>query len=934
VKTSFCEILSFYTIQFLVSFGRFFKKILHKNTTKLHINKEFIVGVILIFLACFNNVTGQKVQRHRDTSIADTRVQADSTIIPDNETHDNITPVPDSASKQDSLAVDSSEIKKTSKKPALEDQIKYSAKDSLIYDLADKRVFLYGDAHITYQDIDLTAGYVVFDMGNQTVTATAGKDSSGKEVGKPVFKQGNEEFEASLLKYNFKSKKGLIDFVVTKQADGYLHSDTSKREANGVINLKWGKYTTCDAPHPHFYIGLTKAKAVPNDKIVTGPAYLVVEDVPLPVAIPFGFFPNTGKSYASGILIPTVGEEQRRGFYLRDGGYYFAINDNIDARVQGAIFTKLSWELRGTTNYKVRYRYSGSFNASYLVNVFGEPNTKEYSKTKQYSIQWSHSQDPKANPNSKFSASVNFSSSKYDQYNGTSIRDYVNNTKNSSISYGYNWTNFYLSTSLNHSQDNYKKTVDLNAPTFTFGLAQPIYPFRRKEMTGEPKWYENIQINYNGQEENRIHTIDTLLFTSKVFDNLNNGFKHSIPLSASFKLASFITLTPSLNYEGYLYTKSYSLNYDPTLQKIDTTVNHKLQYGQSYYPSASLGITPKFYGFYQFKNSKIKALRHVMSPSVTVSMVPDVRDILPNYNRTVFNDKTGKAINYNIFNGPGNLYGAPTGSSGKAGSITMSLNNNFEMKVVSQTDTGVTEKKITLLDNLNFSSNYNIFKDSMRLSTINMNASTNLFSNKLNIQFSAILDPYVFRTIRDSLGRMINYTDINAFEINKYGKLGRITSANITLGTSFQSGEAKKKKTTNPQNLAGNPNDPNNPANRYNHANNAEVDFDIPWSLNVRYNWSYAKQYVKSTVIQTLELDGDLNLTKKWKIGFRSGFDVQQKVITMTDVNINRDLHCWTMSFHWVPFGPYQSYSFTINAKASILHDLKYDKNRSWYDNF
>jgi hypothetical protein len=772
-------------------------------------------------------------------------------------------------------------------------------------------------------------------MSDETVYATSVKDSSGKEVEKPVFKEGNEEFDAQLLKYNFKTKKALIDYVRTKQNDGYLLGDTTKRQADGHIDLKSGKFTTCDAEHPHFYIGLTKAEAIPGDKIVSGPAYLVVADIPLPIAIPFGFFPNTSKNNASGILIPKVGEEQTRGFFLQDGGYYFAINDYMCAQVLGTIYSKLSWSLNATANYRVRYEFAGNFGFDYAVNITGEQYTPSYLKTKDYRITWNHSQDSKANPNSRFSASVNVSSTSYDQNVGYNLDDHLTNTKSSSISYSYTWTGSSFTGSFNQSQSSIDKSIDLDLPSLSYNV-NPIYPFRRKEMTGEPKWYENIQISYSASLDNKIHSSDSLLFTKHGLDNVNNGFQQSIPLSTNFKLASFITLTPSLNYKGVMYSSRIREIWDSKKQKIDTLTYHGLNdssYAQGYYPAVSLGITPKFFGMYQFQNSKIKALRHVFSPSITISFIPDVRKFVPNYYFTVIDSTPNKNIKnyqykkivYSEFqNG---MYGTPVGY-GKSGTINLALNNNFEMKWASETDSGVTEKKITLLRELNFSTSYNIFADSMNLAPIRMVAGTSVFNNKLNIDFNATLDPYMVDSNSNK------YYDINKFALSKNRGLGRITSATLTIGTSFKSGAGKNTTSDNKQTDQTNTNPSNMPNTSSTQNVNKAVDFSIPWSLSINYSWGFSKPYLYDhSVVQTVDLSGDLSLTKKWKISIKSGFDIQHNNISPTQLSIHRDLHCWTMSFQWTPLGPWRSYTFTINALAPILQDLKYNKTKSWYDN-
>jgi hypothetical protein len=881
--------------------GDFFNtRLLYKNSTKLRIklHKGFVVTVFIVsLLLMVNTGKGVSVGINSSYQVTDSLLQQNDTI------------------KKDSTVADSTKKEKQS----ITDPIKYSATDSLVFDWENKNVYLYNNAQVNYQNIELKSGYIMFEMNGQTVTATTIKDSANNETGKPNFKEGNEAFEAHSVRYNFKSKKGFITSVKTPQEGGVLHGDTTKRQANGHIHLKDGKYTTCDLDHPHFYIGLTKAKSVPGDKLVTGPAYLVMADIPLPIGVPFGFFPNTS-TYSSGILLPTWGEDSYKGFYLRNGGYYFGISDYADLKLTGDIYTKGSWGANISSNYARRYRYRGSLFTSYLSTVEGEKGLPDYAVRKYFSIRWNQSQDAKANPNSTFSASVNYSTSGYDKRNSRDAESYLSNTKSSSISYSHTWPNspFSLTSSINHSQNSQNKTVDLSLPSLSLNM-NTVYPFRNDENEGgNMKWYENIQLSYDASLENNIHTYDSLLFTDRAFENSESGFKHSLPLSTNFKLNKFITLTPGLNYEGVLHPKYIEKFWDTTYinpttgarGKIDTIEYKQFKYAQAYYPRASLSIAPKFYGMYMFKNSKIKAIRHVMSPSLGFSFIPDVRSYLPNYYHTVKND-TGKIVNtYSIFED--NLYGTPV-PNGKSGSISFSLRNNLEMKYESESDTSIDEKKISLLDNLDFSTGYNVYADSMNLSVIQMNTGTSFFDKKLSIDVNASMDPYALNDTKT--GR------IKDFEWNKNNRLGRITSASVSLSTNFKS-EAGKKEDDKKSDLETEPTD----------ETDSNVNYDIPWSLNIGYSWYYSKQLKEKTLNQTFDISGDLSLTKKWKLGFRSGYDFESKKLSFTNINIARDLHCWEMRFNWIPFGYRQSYNFTINAKSTILRDLKYDKRKQWYD--
>lgn len=843
--------------------------------------------------------------------------------------HSQTIPLVDSIANTsaDTSLADTASPKKKVTKDALEAPLKYTAKDSIYFDMENKKVYLYGDAQLTYQNIELKAAYVEFGMEDQTVYASGVKDSTGKEVGTPVFKEGNEEFKSHWLRYNFKTKKGFIYFVKTQQDNGTLIGDSTKRTPNGHVHLKGGSYSTCDLDHPHFYIGLTKAKSIPGDKIVSGPAYLVVADIPLPLVLPFGFFPNT-KSYSSGVLIPTWGEEAQRGIFLRNGGYYFGISDYMDLRLTGDIYSKGSWGLNTVSNYRKRYRFSGNFNFSYYVNIIGEKGQQNYSEGRDFSLRWTHTQDAKANPNQTFSASVNYSSSKYDRYNSYNTNDYLTNTKSSSISYSYRWPNkpFNLNVGLNHTQNSQTQNVDLTMPNMTFNM-NTIYPFRREDASDNLKWYENIQTSYNAYLTNNIHTKDSLMFTNRMFEGMENGFKHSIPLSTSFKLNKFTTLSPSLNYEGVAYSEYIEKRYVPyspigsDFGTTDTITYRKFKYAHSFYPSVSLNVAPKFYGMFQFTGSKVKAIRHVASPSVGFSFIPDIRDYSPNYYKRVYKGQ-GKYEKYSEFEGA--MYGTPVPSSGKSANISMGLRNNIEMKYLSENDTSSEVKKVAILENLDFSSSYNVYADSMNFSSINMNAGTHFIGDKINIQFSSSFDPY----IEDSLGRRRRF-----YEWSTNRRIGRLTNASLSIGTSFKSGAADSKSNNNqPQN--NNLNQANNNFNNTEFTPNIEVNYDIPWSLNVNYDWSYSKSGKNKSYTQTVRVNGDLSLTKKWKIGFNTGYDIEAKKMSFTNITISRDLHCWEMRFNIVPFGERKSYFFEISAKAPILRDLKYNKQKSWYDNF
>ncbi len=836
-------------------------------------------------------------------------------------------------------------------------EVLYDASDSIIFSMDGGTAELYGSAVISYGDIKLEADYIKYEMNKSEVLAYGIPDSTGKVTRKPIFSDGDGSYEAKRLRYNFKTQKGFIEEVITEQEGGFLHSHVTKKQKNGHIHIKDGKYTTCDAEHPHFYIAITKGISMPGDKIISGPAYLVFQDIPLPVGVPFGFFPNS-QTKTSGILIPQYGEEERRGFYLRDGGYYFALNEYFDFRITGDIYTNGTWGIRAGSNYNLRYKFNGGVNVQYFNNISGIKDTDSYSISHDYSINWNHSQAREASPNSTFRASVNLSSSSYDQQHTRNINSVLTNTKQSSISYSKSWPNspFNFSGSLNHSQNSKTNSINMTLPKMALNMGR-INPFERKKRVGPKKWYENVQLSYSSLIENRIKTTDTALFTSDVWNDMSNGFRHEIPLSLNIKpfkkiaVLQSMTITPNVSYKGMLYT-GYTEKFvsghtesvvdgetifTPIIE--DTIYKNRLSYAQAYLPRISAGISPKIYGMYQFTgNGRVEAIRHMMTPSASISYTPDMSGIQANYYRDVVDSLNGNTViqTYSMYEDQ--IYGTPT-FNGAAGSINLSLKNNLEAKVSSRNDTIDEVSKVKLLDNFNLSTNYNLFnKDSLApsWSTISMNGNTRLFNNKLSLNFRGVMDPFGYDSLRVRTKQTFYAQE---------GKLVRLTAASISMGITFKSKQDTDKGegeddmdeplSTDP---FGNSNDLNTNNNQYNP--NADdyysqyVDFDVPWSLKFDYSFSYKKRTDESSIIQTVRASGDLSLTPKWKIGFNTGYDIFNKQFTTTNVSLYRDLHCWEMRISVVPFGNYKSYNFQINAKSNILSDLKYNKRKSWQDNF
>ncbi|OFY26842.1 MAG: hypothetical protein A2275_05045 [Bacteroidetes bacterium RIFOXYA12_FULL_35_11] len=817
----------------------------------------------------------------------------------------------------------STEKKKNTDK--IDDPIKYNARDSIRFDIESQKVFLYGDAFIKYKDIELKAAYIEMSLGEDLVYAKGVIDTSGKEIGKPVFKQGDQEFDAVEMTYNFKTKKGLIKGVITKQEGSFLHSEKTKKQANDIVCLEHGKFTTCDLHDPHFYIALTKAKVIPDDKIISGPAYLVIADIPMPIGIPFGFFPNK-KGNTSGVLIPEYGDEENRGFFLRNGGWYFAINDYVDLSLTGDIYSNMSWGASMNSNYKKRYKFGGHFNLKYNENILGEETDSEYQQNKLFAVTWSHAQDPKARPNSTFSANVNVSSSSFDRYNSTNYTgNMFTNQKQSNISYSRIFPNspFSFSSNFRHSQNSMDSTITITLPDINFGMSR-IFPFRKKNKTGELKWFDNIGVSYTTTAQNKITTKESKLFEEESLSQFKNGMQHSIPLSTSFKVLRYFNLSPSANYTERWYLNSINRYWDDSVKINETTFgNIKTDtipgFNRAYDYNFTLSLSTTLYGMYQLKVGPLKAVRHVMTPSVSLSYRPDFgEEKFGVYKKHMEVFRRTNAPNDTIYrqysrfeNG---IFGTP--QNGKAGMVNFSLGNNLEMKVRSKADTVEGLKKIKIFDALNFSTSYNIAADSLKWMPLNISGSTN-FLRLLNLRFSGIVDPYSF----DSL--LTGYTRVNRFMLDENGDFGRITSANLSIGANINAKtfqNARKEKELN-----------ENKNKRFD--KNGYHIFRIPWNLSLSYNLRYDKPDVEDKTTQTLQVSGDFFLTPKWQIRFRTDYDFEVKKLVNASIDIHRDLHCWEMSFNWIPFGFYKSFHFKINVKSSILQDLKMERKKNWLDN-
>ena len=807
------------------------------------------------------------------------------------------------------IPIDTIRKDSTQSKPLFDDLIDYNADDSVRFSIQEKKVYLYGNGFVKYLTTELRADYIELDMDKKLAMATGVPDSVGKLKGTPKFKDGGQEFESTELHYNFDTKKGYVTEIITQEGEGYIQGKTTKKMSDSVYCVKHGMYTTCDEhDHPHFGLNMSKAKMIKDKKIFVGFTNLELEGIPLPIFIPFGFFPITKKA-TSGIIMPTYGEERMRGFNLRGGGYYIYINDYIDMNITGDIYTNGSWGLQYATQYRKRYKFNGNLNFTISKNYVSEKGLPDYQESSDWSVRWTHTQDGKANPYSSFSASVDMSSANNNYYNANTVDGIANQRKQSSISWSKKWPEspFSLSGSFNHSQNSRDSSIAITLPNLSLRMTQ-IYPFRKKGKSGEMKWYDNIGVSYSAELRNSIQTKEDKLFKSSFERDWSNGFKHNIPISLQFKIAKDVTFTPSLNYNGYLNLK--------TIEKIwipDTSANGGqfitrdvpgLNYSHDYSASGSIGYTPTIYGMFMFKpGCKVVAIRHMIRPSISASYTPAIKP-LGNYKKSYFDGE--KEVEYDIHEG---LTYRPNTTGGKqSGSISFSLDNNVEMKVRNDKDTTGDEefKKVKLLESFRLSTSYNPFADSMNFSNISISARTKILNNKVDLNFSGTIDPYAI--------------DTNNVRYNKYhGKLGRLTNATISTNFSFSADNGQNKEKKN--DLVGGFYDD-------------YVDFDVPWNISISYNLTYSKPspYKSPTISQIINFSGDLSLTPKWKLTFQSGYDIKNKEVTSTSFSVTRDLHCWEMTFNCMPFGQHQSYNFEIHVRSSLLRDLKLTKRDSWYD--
>lgn len=895
--------------------------------------KNFIFPLVLITMGLYGSAWGKPVGSERwEAGSGKWSLSMQQDTIPDNQpvdtlpdpvpvvpydTSDVIIPAGDSsflAFPADSVPADTG---------TLEDKIISRAADSITYLLGNKKLMLLqGDARVQYLDIDLKGEYILINNITKEIFAKGLVDpTTGQYHGRPVLTQGGKDITADSLKYNFDTKRAFAWEGLTEEGEGYVRGGQMKLNEEKTGFVQNSLYTTCDRPHPHYGIRLYKTK-VTDKRIITGPANLYIEDIPLPIAIPFGFFPKTEKQ-TSGIIIPSYRDDATLGFALENFGYYLGLGEHFDLSLLAQVYTLGSWGISARSTYNVRYRFNGGFSADYMNRKIPDPNTGESNQQTQFNIRWNHSQSSRGT-GENFSASVNAGTSKYYQSQPIAdIRERAQNTLSSSVSYSKTWqgTPFSLSASANHNQETNSGQMSLGFPTLSFNVAR-ISPFDSKNRVGPQKWYHKIGMSYSLNLDNRVSAHESEMFTSQMLDKLQTGISHSIPVSTSFNLLKYLNISPSINYRERWTLKTFRQRLDPYLDQVVRDTVSGFRANRDY--SMSVSMNTRLYGFLNFKKGKIKAIRHVLTPNVSFSYSPDFGDPSFGYYQTYLN-REGEEVEYSIFSGT--VYGGP--GSGLSQSISFGIDNLLEMKVQAAQDDTTAEgglKKIKLLDRLSINSSYNFAADSFKLANFNFSGSTTLFE-KLNISFNGTFDPYAIR----------NGRRVDEYQYNQNGKLARLTNLNFSVRGNFTSQGAGPAEGGVRQFTPGIEDelysiDPNP---------EAFVDFEVPWSINFGFSFNYRNPGIynpqtqdgpQKTVTQALDFNGDFSLTPKWKISYTSSYDFQRNELGQTRFSIFRDLHCWTLSFDWVPFGPYKSYGVDLRVKASILRDLKLTKRQNYYN--
>ena len=923
----------------------------------------------------FSKLSGKSGDAEDSTAVSDTAAgrgmavlaAADSLTVdsvegssePDTTKMDSLTLAIYKHNKQvdDSIRLDSINRKKAN---GLDAPVDFSSNDSLVYDALSRTALLYGSSNVKYQNMDLKSDRIKMSLDSSLVHATGTADTTGEVTGKPVFMMGQDTYESDTMSFNFKSKKGFINRVYTAQQDGFLSSELSKRDSSGVLYLQHGRYTTCDQEHPDFYIALSRAKVRPGKDVVFGPAYLVVADVPLPLAIPYGFFPFT-KSYSSGFIMPSYGDESSRGFYLRDGGYYFAMSDKWDLKLLGEIYTKGSWGVSVASNYRKRYRYSGSFFFSYQNTKNGDKGMPDYSEQSSFKLQWSHRQDAKANPFTSLSASVNFASTSYERNNLNSMynpQSYTQSLRTSSVSWSSTFSSLGLTLSgtANLSQNMLDSTINLTLPDLNISVSR-FYPFKRKHMAGKERWYEKISMSYTGQLRNQIDTKEDMLFKSNLIKDWRNGFKHDIPIQANFTLFNYININPSFNFSDRMYSNKIMQSWDEGAQEArrDTTYGFYNVYDWR----LSLSASTKLYGFWvpskKIFGDKIQAIRHVITPSVTFSYAPDNGSRYYETYQKTNPDGSVELVEYSPFQY--GLFDLP--SRGKTGSVMFDIGNNIEMKVKSDKDsTGY--KKLSIIDELGFNFGYNMADKERPWSDLTVRLRLKWWKN-YTFNLNAVFATYAYELDENGNPYVGTHTEYSRGRFGRFQGMSQNISFTLTpekLKKWFGGGDDEEDEEEEEDDEYDNTDIETNVDDdlvrgqhgaRKESAGKAETDedgymkFSMPWSLTFGYGISMSEnrdreKFNKKTMrypykfTQTLNFSGNIRISDGWNISFSSGYDFEEHDISMTTASLQRDLHCFSMSCS-VVLAPYTSYNFSFRCNAATLTDaLKYDK-RSGFSN-
>ena len=923
----------------------------NKGMAKRWLEKWGLIAFMLLVLSSFT-LSSQDDRRNRRIRRTGEQLEALADSIPAisdslRAINDSLRVVKDSIARADSIfRRDSLDLLK---KSSLDAPAFTAARDSIIEDFSDGKqlIYYYGDVTATYGNLKLTADYMEYDLKTSILYARGTKDSTGVITGKPVMTQGNKTYEMEEVRYNFNTMKARITNMVTQEQDGILHGKNIKMMPDHSINITHGRYTVCDCEEPHYYLQLSAAKVMtkPSQKTVFGPAWPVIEGVPLPIAIPFGFIPKR-PDRATGILFPSFGEEASRGFYLRDAGLYFVIGDYFDIAVTGDIYTLGSWAVDFNSRYKVNYKFNGNFALSFSNDQSGEKGSSDFRQSRNFGVKWTHSQDAKARPGTSFTASVNFSSPSNSKYNSTSVEEALQNKISSSISYSKNW-NGKMNLSINalHNQDSKDSSYSFTLPNVTFSVNR-FYPFKRKNRVGKEKFYEKFSLGYNTAFQNRISFKASEFNKPGFWDKFQNGMTHNFQIGLpNFTAFKYINVTPSVQYGMNWYFRKYEKEYNPETGKVEDVKGGAFShFGASHTYSGSIAMSTRIYGLFQFgKHRKVQAIRHVVSPSISASFSPEKGTYFNGYRTLTYTDRNGivQTQDYNIYQGMGT--GSPPGK-GKTASLSFSLGNNFEAKVRDLTDTtGTGTKKVKLIDQLNFNTGYNFLAEKFKMNNVGVTMSTSIFG-KLGISANANFDPYAI--LVDEQNK--NGTRIDKYAITQGQGLLRLNTTSVSLSYSL-SGDGKIEGNDGTAQAGGNPAD--HYTRIYYHPVTGEyipggwlyyMNPNVPWSVNFNYSYSFKKGYqwangkqtANNTHTQTLGISGNVKLTPRLAMQMTTGFDLMALKMTTTQFSASYDLHCFNIRVSWVPNGQWESWTFQIAANAAALADLlKYKKSSSYWDN-